>query len=350
MLSSNNVNISSRSVLPSPGSIRSELPLSLESVMKVIRARQEICDILEGKDRRLMVIVGPCSIHDPEAAFEYATRLKQLADEVQDQLLVIMRVYFEKPRTTVGWKGLIYDPDINGYYNIEKGIFIARKLLLRIVDLGLPVATEMLDPIIAQYIADSVAWAAIGARTTESQPHRQLGSGISMPVGFKNATDGSFQTAIDAVATARSEHSFIGVLEDGHVGVFRTSGNPYGHIVLRGGPQPNYASEHIVFLRVAMSKAGLRPNIVVDCSHANSGKKYERQHVVFEDVLDQIEAGEKCINGVMLESYLKPGNQKIVRGQCPAPDVSITDACIGWEETEALLREAHRRLAQIRRK
>ncbi len=350
MLSSNNVNISSRSVLPSPGSIRSELPLSLESVMKVIRARQEICDILEGKDRRLMVIVGPCSIHDPEAAFEYATRLKQLADEVQDQLLVIMRVYFEKPRTTVGWKGLIYDPDINGSYNIEKGIFIARKLLLRIVDLGLPVATEMLDPIIAQYIADSVAWAAIGARTTESQPHRQLGSGISMPVGFKNATDGSFQTAIDAVATARSEHSFIGVLEDGHVGVFRTSGNPYGHIVLRGGPQPNYASEHIVFLRVAMSKAGLRPNIVVDCSHANSGKKYERQHVVFEDVLDQIEAGEKCINGVMLESYLKPGNQKIVRGQCPAPDVSITDACIGWEETEALLREAHRRLAQIRRK
>ncbi len=350
MLSSNNVNISSRSVLPSPGSIRSELPLSLESVMKVIRARQEICDILEGRDQRLMAIVGPCSIHDPEAAYEYATRLKRLADEVQDQLLVIMRVYFEKPRTTVGWKGLIYDPDINGSYNIEKGIFIARKLLLRIVDMGLPVATEMLDPIIAQYIADSVAWAAIGARTTESQPHRQLGSGISMPVGFKNATDGSFQTAIDAVATARSEHSFIGVLEDGHVGVFRTSGNPYGHIVLRGGPQPNYASEHIAFLRVALSKAGLRPNIVVDCSHANSGKKFDRQHVVFEDVLAQIEAGETCINGVMLESYLKPGNQKIVRGQCPAPDVSITDGCIGWEETEELLREAHRRLARIRRK
>lgn len=350
MLSSNNVNISSRSVLPSPGSIRSELPLSLESVMKVIRARQEICDILEGRDQRLMAIVGPCSIHDPEAAYEYATRLKRLADEVQDQLLVIMRVYFEKPRTTVGWKGLIYDPDINGSYNIEKGIFIARKLLLRIVDMGLPVATEMLDPIIAQYIADSVAWAAIGARTTESQPHRQLGSGISMPVGFKNATDGSFQTAIDAVATARSEHSFIGVLEDGHVGVFRTSGNPYGHIVLRGGPQPNYASEHIAFLRVALSKAGLRPNIVVDCSHANSGKKFDRQHVVFEDVLAQIEAGETCINGVMLESYLKPGNQKIVRGQCPAPDVSITDGCIGWEETEELLREAYRRLARIRRK
>ena len=337
MLSSNNVNISSRSVLPSPGSIRSELPLSLESVMKVIRARQEICDILEGRDQRLMAIVGPCSIHDPEAAYEYATRLKRLADEVQDQLLVIMRVYFEKPRTTVGWKGLIYDPDINGSYNIEKGIFIARKLLLRIVDMGLPVATEMLDPIIAQYIADSVAWAAIGARTTESQPHRQLGaigarttesqphrqlgSGISMPVGFKNATDGSFQTAIDAVATARSEHSFIGVLEDGHVGVFRTSGNPYGHIVLRGGPQPNYASEHIAFLRVALSKAGLRPNIVVDCSHANSGKKFDRQHVVFEDVLAQIEAGETCINGVMLESYLKPGNQKVQRAlakrKCP---------------------------------
>ncbi len=350
MLSSNNVNISSRSVLPSPGSIRSELPLSQEAVLKIIRSRQEVCDILEGRDRRLMAIVGPCSIHDPEAAFEYATRLKRLADKVRDGLLIIMRTYFEKPRTTVGWKGLIYDPDINGSYNIEKGIFIARKLLLRIVDIGLPVATEMLDPIIAQYIADSVTWAAIGARTTESQPHRQLGSGISMPVGFKNATDGSVQTAIDAVATARSGHCFIGVLEDGHVGVFRTCGNPYGHVVLRGGPQPNYASEHIAFLRVAMEKAGLRPNIVVDCSHANSSKKFERQHTVFEDVISQIEAGETCINGVMLESYLKPGNQKIVGGQCPAPDVSITDACIGWEETERLLLEAHQRLAKLRRR
>ena len=295
MLSSNNVNISNRSVLPSPGAIRSELPLSLESVMKVVDARRQINDILDGRDRRLMVIVGPCSIHEPAAALEYAARLKTLAEEVSDRLLVVMRVYFEKPRTTVGWKGLIYDPDINGAYNIEKGIFIARKLLLRIVDLGLPVGTEMLDPIITQYIADAVAWAAIGARTTESQPHRQLASGLSMPVGFKNATDGSFQIAIDAVSTARSEHSFIGVLEDGHVGVFRTSGNPYGHIVLRGGPQPNYGSEHIAFLKVAMTKAKLRPNIVIDCSHANSGKKYDRQHVVFEDVLPAARKSRRAV-------------------------------------------------------
>lgn len=350
MLSSNNVNISSRSVLPSPGAIRSELPLSLESVVKVVKARQEINDILEGTDKRLMVIVGPCSIHDPEAAIEYANRLAKLAAEVKDQLLVIMRVYFEKPRTTVGWKGLIYDPDINGSYNIEKGIFIARKLLLRIVEIGLPVATEMLDPIIAQYIADAVAWAAIGARTTESQTHRQLGSGLSMPVGFKNATDGSFQVAIDAISTAGSQHSFIGVLEDGHVGVFRTSGNPYAHIVLRGGPQPNYGSEHIAFLKVAMEKAKLRSNIIIDCSHANSGKKPDKQHVVFEDVLKQIEAGETAINGVMLESYLKAGSQKVPESGCPAPDVSITDGCIGWEETERLIRDAHQHLAGLRQK
>ncbi|MPN08487.1 Phospho-2-dehydro-3-deoxyheptonate aldolase, Tyr-sensitive [bioreactor metagenome] len=255
-----------------------------------------------------------------------------------------MRVYFEKPRTTVGWKGLIYDPDINYSYNIEKGIFIARKLMLQIVDLGLPVATEMLDPILAQYIADAVSWAAIGARTTESQTHRQLGSGLSMPVGFKNATDGSFQTAIDAVATARSEHSFIGVLEDGHVGVFRTTGNPYGHIVLRGGAQPNYGPEHIAFLKVAMKKAKLRPSIVVDCSHANSEKNYERQHLVLEDVVRQISGGEKSIVGVMLESYLQPGAQKIKPECPPAADVSITDSCIGWEETDRIIRAAYENL------
>jgi 3-deoxy-7-phosphoheptulonate synthase len=344
MISSNNINISQRSVLPSPGSIRSELPLSLNSVMQVIKSRQEICDILDGKSDRLMVIVGPCSIHDPAAALEYAARLKKLSDEVSDRLLLVMRVYFEKPRTTVGWKGLIYDPDINYSYNIEKGIFIARKLMLQIVDLGLPVATEMLDPILAQYIADAVSWAAIGARTTESQTHRQLGSGLSMPVGFKNATDGSFQTAIDAVATARSEHSFIGVLEDGHVGVFRTTGNPYGHIVLRGGAQPNYGPEHIAFLKVAMKKAKLRPSIVIDCSHANSEKNYERQHLVLEDVVRQISGGEKAIVGVMLESYLQPGAQKIKPECPPAADVSITDSCIGWEETDRIIRAAYEHL------
>ena len=212
MISSNNINIASRSVLSSPGAVRSELPLSLDAVVKVMEARQEICDILDGKSQKFLMIVGPCSLHDTGSAIEYAERLRQLSDQVKDHILLVMRAYFEKPRTTVGWKGLIYDPDLNKTYNIEKGIFIARKLMLRIVDIGLPVATEMLDPIIAQYIADIVSWAAIGARTTEAQTHRQLGSGLSMPVGFKNATDGTFQTAIDAISTALSEHSFIGVL------------------------------------------------------------------------------------------------------------------------------------------
>ena len=344
MLSSDNLNIQARSLLSSPGSIRSELPLSIESVRHVLQSRKDIQDIFDGKSDRLMLIVGPCSIHNPAAALEYAARLKVLADEVRERVMVIMRVYFEKPRTTVGWKGLIYDPDLNDAYNIEKGIFISRKLLLKIVEMGLPVATEMLDPILAQYIADAVSWAAIGARTTEAQTHRQLASGLSMPVGFKNATDGSIQIALDAIATARSQHSFIGVLEDGHVGVFRTQGNPYGHIVLRGGPTPNYASEHIAFLKVAMQKTGLPANIVVDCSHANSGKKHEKQHCVFEDVLAQIVAGENAIKGMMLESYIKPGKQKMSASCPPDPEISITDDCIGWEETESLIRMAYDRL------
>ncbi len=349
MISSNNINIASRSALSSPGAIRSELPLSVDSVGKVMEARQEICDILDGKSKKFMIIVGPCSIHDPVAALEYATRLKALSDEVSDYIRIVMRVYVEKPRTTVGWKGLIYDPDLNASYNIEKGIFISRRLMLRIIDLGLPIATELLDPIIAQYIADTVAWAAIGARTTEAQTHRQLGSGLSMPVGFKNATDGSLQTAIDAVATARSEHSFIGVLEDGHIGVFRTCGNPYAHIVLRGGSnQPNYGAEHVAFLKVAMRKAGIKPMVVVDCSHSNSGKNYTKQHLVLEDVLKQLESGEDALSGVMLESNLLPGNQKIEAGCCPNPGISITDGCIGWEETADLVRKSYDVISRVR--
>ncbi|MDD3886449.1 MAG: 3-deoxy-7-phosphoheptulonate synthase [Victivallaceae bacterium] len=351
MLSSNNLNIAGRSVLPSPGAIRSDLPLSLDAVVKVMNARQEICDILDRKSDKFMMIVGPCSIHDPAAAIEYAKKLKSLSEKVGDRILLVMRVYFEKPRTTVGWKGLIYDPDLNKSYNIEKGIFVARKLMLKIVDLGLPVASEMLDPIIAQYIADAVSWAAIGARTTESQTHRQLGSGLSMPVGFKNATDGSFQIALDAISTARSEHSFIGVLEDGHVGVFRTRGNPYAHIVLRGGSgQPNYGAEYIAFLKVAMHKAGLEHSIVVDCSHANSGKDYRKQHVVLDDVLGQIADGERYIAGVMLESNLMPGSQKLLSGVKPAPDVSVTDGCIGWDETEELVCKTCETLRKLKTK
>lgn len=346
MVSTNNVNIADRSILSSPGQIRSELPLSIEAAIKVARSREEICDILDGRSNKLMMIVGPCSIHDPDAALEYAGKLKELADKVSDRIYMVMRVYFEKPRTTIGWKGLINDPDINGSYNIDKGLFMARNLLLQIIDIGLPAATEMLDPIIAQYLADAVSWAAIGARTTEAQTHRQLGSGLSMPVGFKNATDGSFQIALDAVATARSSHNFIGIMEDGHVGVFRTKGNEYGHIVLRGGPSPNYGAEHIAFLRVALKKANLKPMIVVDCSHANSHKDYRKQRVVLEDVVSQIVDGEDIIKGVMLESYLECGNQPIQTGVKPDSRISITDSCISFEETEELVLKTYEQLGR----
>ncbi len=350
MLNTNNLNITKRSMLPSPGAIRSELPLSYDEVRQIVNDRQEICDILDGKSQRIMAIVGPCSIHDHDGAMEYAARLKKLSAEVGDQFKVIMRVYFEKPRTTVGWTGYIYDPDINGSYDIEKGIFRSRTLLVRIISLGLPAATEMLDPMLAQYIADAVSWAAIGARTTEAQTHRQLGSGISMPVGFKNATDGSFQTAIDAIRTAGSQHSFIGVLEDGHIGVFRTKGNAYAHIVLRGGlNEPNYDPEYIAFLKMKLAKENLPQRIVIDCSHANSHKRCAEQRRVFDSIISQITAGETAIKGLMLESYLKSGSQKVTPGCKAAPDVSVTDECIGWEETEELLKEGAEKLRRYRK-
>ncbi len=344
MLTSNNINILSRSPLTSPKAIKSELPLSLDAIAKVLSARQEIRDILDRKSKKLMMIVGPCSIHNRDSALKYARKLNELREKVSDKIFIIMRVYFEKPRTTIGWKGMIYDPDINGSYNIEQGIFLARKLLLQIVDLGLPVGTEMLDLIIPQYVSDAVSWAAIGARTTESQTHRQLASGLSMPVGFKNATDGNLQVAIDAIKTANSEHSFIGVTEEGQIGVFRTAGNPYGHIVLRGGNQPNYSAEYIAFLKVALKKAKIKSGIIVDCSHANSNKQHEQQRVALEDIIQQIRDGEDHIAGIMLESNLKPGNQKIVIGEIPDPEVSITDACIGWDETEKLILSAYKSL------
>lgn len=344
MLKNSDVNILSRSKLPTPDEIHSELPLSLDCVAQVIRHRKEVFDILDGKDPRKIIVVGPCSIHDRESALEYASRLAALSEEVRDKLLLIMRVYFEKPRTTVGWKGLIYDPDMNDQYNIEKGIRLSRQLMLEIVDKGLPVATETLDPILVQYIVDAVAWTAIGARTTESQPHRQLASGLSMAVGFKNATDGNMQVAIDAVNTARRQHSFIGVDGNGEVSVFRTNGNRYGHIVLRGGQGPNYEAEYIAFLKVAMKKAGLAPQIVIDCSHANSGKRFDRQKKVFYNVVEQITAGEDSIVGMMLESHLCEGKQDITAGRRPLSNVSVTDGCIGWQETEELIRYAHSKL------
>ena len=341
---SSDVNILSRCKLPTPGEIHSEIPLALDRVAQVIRHRQEVFDILDNKDPRRIIVVGPCSIHDRESALEYASKLAELNEEVKDKLMLVMRVYFEKPRTTVGWKGLIYDPDMNGSYNIDKGIRLARQLMLEIVDKGLSVATETLDPILVQYIVDAVSWTAIGARTTESQPHRQLASGLSMAVGFKNATDGNMQIAIDAVNTARRQHSFIGVDENGEVSVYRTSGNPYGHIVLRGGAGPNYEAEHIAFLKVAMRKAGLRPQIVIDCSHANSNKRFDRQKKVFYNIIEQIASGEDAIVGMMLESHLCEGKQDITEGRKPLPNISVTDGCIGWQETQELIRYAYNKL------
>ena len=348
MLKSYNVNILSKSSLLSPREIKSRLPISHEAVLKVIESRKTICDILDHKSNKHMMIVGPCSIHDLDSAIEYAHRLKKLSDQVDDRIMLLMRVYFEKPRTTVGWKGLIYDPDLNGTYNIEKGILQARKLVLKIVEMGLPAASEMLDVFLPQYLADAVSWAAIGARTTESQPHRQMASGLSMPVGFKNATDGSCQAAIDAISTARSRHSFISIDEDGLVGVFRTKSNPYCHIVLRGGDRPNYSAEYIAFVKVAMTRAGLTPNIIVDCSHANSNKDFKKQRIALLDVIDQIVAGETSIVGVMLESNLLEGRQDIVQGTKPIPGVSITDSCIGWDETEELIRKSYEKLASVK--
>jgi len=310
--------------------------------MRVMNNRKAVEEILEHKSDRLMVIVGPCSIHNPEEAIEYAKRLKTLSEEVDDKLMLIMRVYFEKPRTIVGWKGLIYDPDLDESYKIGKGLEIARKLLLDIDELGLATATEALDPVTTQYIADLVSWAAIGARTTESQTHRQLVSGMSMPVGFKNTTDGSIQVALDAIRSSMHPHAFLGVLDDGRSGIFRTKGNKHAHIVLRGGSNgPNYGSEYTAFTRELMKKAELTPNIVVDCSHANSGKKAVNQASVCKDLVAQKKGGEDSIVGTMIESNLEFGAQKVTDINCIKPGISITDECIGWDETEKLIREMH---------
>ena len=332
--------------LPSPEEIRLEHQLSIDAGARVVASRQEAMDILDGRSRRLMVIAGPCSIHNPASAIRYAEKLKALSDRVSDHLMILMRCYFEKPRTTVGWKGLLSDPGLDDSCDIARGIRLSRDILTRVVEVGLPVATEILDPVLAQYIADCITWTAIGARTTEAQTHRQLASGLSMPVGFKNATDGSFQIALDAVTTAKNSHNFIGIMEDGHVGVFRTKGNEYGHIVLRGGPQPNYEAEHIAFLRVALKKNNLKPMIVVDCSHANSHKDYRKQRIVLEDVISQIIDGEDIIKGVMLESYLECGNQPIKSGVKPSSRISITDGCISFEETEELVLKTYERLGE----
>ncbi|SAY51796.1 3-deoxy-7-phosphoheptulonate synthase AroG [Neisseria weaveri] len=310
-----------------------ELPITDTASELVHRTRQEIARLVHGQDNRLLVIIGPCSIHDPKAAIEYAQRLLPLRKKYEKELLIVMRVYFEKPRTTVGWKGLINDPHLDGTFDINFGLRQARKLLLELNNMGMPASTEFLDMITPQYYADLISWGAIGARTTESQVHRELASGLSCPVGFKNGTDGNLKIAIDAIGAASHPHHFLSVTKAGHSAIVRTGGNPDCHVILRGGKEPNYSSEHVQTASAELVKAGVTPKLMVDFSHANSRKDYKRQMEVAEDVAQQIRNGENNIMGVMVESHLVEGRQDKpeVYGQ------SITDACIGWGSTETLL-------------
>lgn len=343
-----NLNIDTFTPLETPKQFTDRLPLTPEIAETVTRGRQEILDVVTGKDDRLLLIVGPCSIHDTKAGLEYAQRLKVLADEVKDTVLVVMRVYFEKPRTTVGWKGLINDPHLNGTFDVATGLSMGREFLLQVLALGLPTATEWLDPITPQYLADAVCWGAIGARTVESQTHRQLASGMSMPIGFKNGTGGSIQIAADAMVAARDPHVFLSVDDDGKVIIVKTNGNDGGHIVLRGGSSgPNYDPTAVARATGILKNAGYEPHLVIDCSHANSGKDHRRQPVVFRDILHQRTSGNNDIAGMMLESHLHGGSQKA--GEDPSKleyGVSITDACVDWDTTAALVREARAALAK----
>ena len=341
-----NVNVASQDVLLTPEGLKQAIPLSERAEETVLRGRNTVERILDRKDHRLMVVVGPCSIHDPVAAMDYAHRLKQIADEVDDTLYVVMRVYFEKPRTTTGWKGLINDPHMNDSFDIEEGLKRARKVLRDINELGLPAGTEALDPISPQYLGDLVTWSAIGARTTESQTHREMASGLSTPVGFKNGTDGGLQVAINALLSVSSPHSFLGIDKAGQVAVIRTRGNRYGHIVLRGGGKgPNYDSVTIALVEQELAKHKLPPNIVVDCSHANSNKDPALQPLVMNDVAHQVVEGNRSIIGVMLESNIAAGNQSIPADLSKLKyGVSVTDACIDWPSTEKLLRDARAKL------
>jgi 3-deoxy-7-phosphoheptulonate synthase len=340
--STSNLRIRNLEPLVPPSRLCALLPLDAAALDTVVQGRRAVEAVLAGADPRLIVVVGPCSIHDPDAARDYATRLHALAARVADRLLVVMRVYFEKPRTTVGWKGLINDPHLDDTFDVGTGLRLARSLLIEIARMGLPTATEFLEPITPQYIADTIVLGAIGARTTESPTHRQMASGLSMPVGFKNSTDGSLQAAIDAMLAAQTPHSFLGIDNDGGTCVVSTTGNPFGMLMLRGGRSgSNYSPEVMAEARTKLEKAGLQPRIVVDCSHANSGKDPTRQSVVWRDVLAQRFAGDRSIVGLMLESNIHPGSQAVQADRSKlAYGVSVTDACIGWEETEELLLEA----------
>lgn len=343
-----NINVTSFDAMPTPEDLHSLLPLSELAAEVVDQGRAALRNILERKDQRLFVVVGPCSIHDPVAGLDYARRLKALQEEVKDTLLLVMRVYFEKPRTTTGWKGFINDPDMDDSFHVDRGMQQARQFLLDVCELGLPSATEALDPISPQYLGDLIAWTAIGARTTESQTHREMSSGLSTPVGFKNGTDGDISIAINAILSASHPHSFLGLNGQGRVSIVRTRGNPHGHVVLRGGDgRPNYDTVSVAMAEQALAKAKLPANIVIDCSHANSYKKPELQTLVMADVINQVVNGNTSIVGVMIESNLVAGNQKIPAELSQLKyGCSVTDACVDWETTEKMLRDAAARLRQ----
>ncbi len=341
-----NLNIKELTTLPSPESYFAKIPLKESQAKLVENSRISIQKIISGEDERLLLLVGPCSIHDTKAGIEYAKKLKKLSENVKENIFIVMRVYFEKPRTTIGWKGLINDPDLNGTFNIPKGINMARQVLSEITDIGLPTATEFLDPFTPQYIGDLVSWGAIGARTAESQTHRQMASGLSMPIGFKNGTGGSVQLAIDGMIACEGQHAFLGIDHEGKTSVVVTNGNKANHIILRGGASgANYDEESVKNAQQLLVKNNLKPNIVVDCSHGNSNKDHNRQPIVFDNVINQITSGNKNIIGIMLESNLNPGSQSLNSDITSLEyGVSITDKCVGWEKTEEIILQANEQL------
>jgi 3-deoxy-7-phosphoheptulonate synthase len=334
-----NLNIQQFKPLTSPDDMKVDLPETESASRVVAESRRQIERILRGEDRRRMVIVGPCSLHDMDATLDYARRLKKVQLELSERLLIVMRAYFEKPRTTLGWKGMLYDPHLDLSYDIDFGIRQSRRILCEITEIGLGCATEFLDPIVPQYLADLISWAAIGARTTESQIHRQMASGLSMPIGFKNATDGNLNVALDAIKASSNPHSFLGIDRNGKVIIAETKGNKYGHLVMRGGTSgPNFASEYVAFAEILLQKQHVPNGMMVDCSHANSHKNHKRQREALFDLADQISAGNRSIAGGMLESFIGEGNQSIGSPGGLKYGVSLTDKCIGWDETVELLR------------
>lgn len=347
-----NVHIVSQETLLTPRMLREDIPVSTAAAETVLTGREVVQNILDRKDDRIFVVAGPCSIHDLKSAMEYAQRFKKLAEEVSETIYLVMRVYFEKPRTTVGWKGFINDPDLNDTFNITKGLHLGRQLLLGLAEMGIPTATEALDPVTPQFIGDLISWTAIGARTSESQTHREMSSGLSTPVGFKNGTDGSLATCVNAMQSASAPHSFLGIDSDGRTSITHSTGNPYSHVVLRGGKNgPNYDSVNIILTEQALEKAGLPQSIVIDCSHANSNKNPALQPLVIENCIHQITEGNQSIVGLMIESHLHAGNQKISSNPNELQyGMSVTDGCVSWETTEDMLRKAHQELLTYRQR